>query len=727
MNVLKSLLVISSLLFLSACLDDDDDNPKQPDTVVDAAIQAGNFTTLVTLLQNAELVTTLQDTDKKFTVFAPTDRAFELLGADKLAELSDAANKSTLTNVLTYHVYDGEVDEATAITKVGEKLTMLNQDMVGVSSTGTRLLINTATVTTANIKTGNGIIHVIDAVLMPPAEMNMPANNIVETAIAAGNFTTLVSLLERTGLDNTLANASTDYTVFAPTDAAFASIAPETLEILAENPSVLESILLQHVVVGKVDSVTAYTLNGNDATTASSALIPVAINDSTDKITFGGASVSAADIYTSNGVIHVIDSVVVADVTIPANVDTVYDVALASDDFNTLVTALDATGLDVVLDDVGADFTVFAPTDAAFALIGTDALNNLLANTDQLKDILLYHVISGTKVMQDGAITVAGSSDKNVTMANSEAVTLSVVDQMLYVNQSLVSTANIMSDNAVIHAVDQVIMPFEDKATPTQSIVDIVTSDDNFSTLEAALIAASLVDDLQVDGKVFTVFAPTNAAFDKIEDGTLTNLLANTADLTDVLLQHVIEDAEIDALTAYGANGTSVNTMADEDVTVKLVNFTKTTNTTDDEVAYDAVNQMLVGGAGAGNMAGKTLYVFDNDLGAAGSACNDTCATNWPPVLVTDDNVDNIPGLSIITRDDNSKQVAYLGRPLYYYINDAAAGDMNGQGLGDNWWVVKQDQVSLQIQDANVTQKNIYTTNGVIHVIDTVITETLAP
>ena len=131
---------------------------------------------------------------------------------------------------------------------------------------------------------------------------------------------------------------------------------------------------------------------------------------------------------------------------------------------------------------------------------------------------------------------------------------------------------------------------------------------------------------------------------------------------------------------------------------------------------------MLVGGMNS-SKSGFTLYVFDNDLGTSGSECNDTCAENWPPVLVTDGEVDNIPGLSTIERGDGSMQASYLGRPLYFYAGDMTEGDMMGQGVNDAWWTVKQEQVSLQVQGSNVTTTDIYTTNGVIHVIDTVITE----
>ena len=152
------------------------------------------------------------------------------------------------------------------------------------------------------------------------------------------------------------------------------------------------------------------------------------------------------------------------------------------------------------------------------------------------------------------------------------------------------------------------------------------------------------------------------------------------------------------------------------------VNFSQTANSSNDEVAYDSAAEILVGGMNSAKN-GYTLYVFDNDLGTAGSTCNDGCASNWPPVLVTDNEVDNIKGLAMVMRDDGSMQATYLGRPLYFYVGDTQANDMNGQGVNDAWWKVSQEQVALQVQGSNVTVTDIYTTNGVIHVIDTVITD----
>jgi uncharacterized surface protein with fasciclin (FAS1) repeats len=718
------IFLITSLLLLQACNDDDNDKKETvtlPEpavtTVVDAAVANGSFTTLVAALQATGLDATLSDPDAKFTVFAPTDDAFALLGQDTINSL--LADTQTLSDILTYHVISGEVNAAAAVASAGNTVEMVNGDMVGLSLDGDNLLVNAATVITTDLQTDNGIIHVIDAVMLPPKDKGEPTMNIVETAVSAGNFTTLVAALQAADLDGALADETKEFTVFAPTDEAFNLLGADTITALLADTEALSSILLQHVVETTVPSTAAFTLNGKQATTLSGAMIPININSETDSLTFGGAKITMADLYTTNGVIHVIDMVVVGDVAVPEPAMSIVDVATQAGSFNTLIAALNATGLNDVLSNLDAQYTVFAPSDAAFALLGDDTINALLTDPDALKNILLYHVISDAKVMQDQAVSIAQSDNKMITMTNSQMASLSLTDSTLYLNKSAVSAANIMADNGVIHVVDQVILPPTVKVESSMSIVDVAVSNPEFSTLVTALTAADLVSTLDDDTGTFTVFAPTNNAFSKIDSAGLSALLADTTALTNVLLKHVV-GAEINALAAFAANGAMVETLSGDKVSVNLVNFTKTTNSESDEVSYDALSEMLVGGMNS-QSDGFTLYVFDNDLGTTGSTCNDTCATNWPPVLVADSSVNNIPGLSTITRVDNTMQAAYLGRPLYFYIGDTAKGDMKGQGVNDVWWTVKQQQVSLQIQGTNVTTTDIYTSNGVIHVIDTVI------
>lgn len=583
MNIKRINFLIITLLFsfvITACSDDDDDEETIIEetpvtTIVDAAVANGSFTTLVAALQATGLDETLANENATFTVFAPTDAAFALLGQEAIDGL--LADTDTLSAILTYHVLDSEVNSTAAIGAAGTKVATVNGASVGLSLDGDNLLVNTATVTTVDLQTDNGIIHVIDAVLMPPEAMMDSTSNIVETAVAAGDFTTLVAALEATGLDATLADEEAEFTVFAPTDAAFAMIDAAVLDRLLENPDDLSAILLQHVVAGSVDSVTAYTLNGQSAPTAAGTTempvtIPVAINSSTDMLTFGGAQIVTKDIYANNGVIHVIDMVVIADATIPPAYGNIAEVASANDSFDTLVAALTAADLVSVVANPDADFTVFAPTDAAFAELGLDETN--VGDLENLSEILLYHVLS-SEVKQDAAATVAQSDMNTVMTANTamDKIALSLTESNLYVNTSMVTLANVFADNGVIHVIDKVLLP--PKATSSRSmnnIVEIAVANEDLETLVAAVTAANLVDTLSDAEATFTVFAPTDAAFDALPAGTLDALLADPSGaLTDVLGLHVISGTEVDSITAMSLNGKSATTLGGEMVGISIM------------------------------------------------------------------------------------------------------------------------------------------------------------
>ena len=250
-----------------------------------------------------------------FTVFAPTDDAFAAIPKETLdALLADPSGD--LTQILLYHVVPGKVmaadvtDGLEAATVQGAPVTFSIADGV--------VKINDATIVTTDIETSNGVIHVIDAVIMPPAdeaaaateapaeEAAAPVGDIVDTAIAAGSFTTLVAAVEAAGLVETLKGEG-PFTVFAPTDDAFAAIPKETLDALLADPSGdLTQILLYHVVPGKV--MAADVTDGLEAATVQGAPVTFSIADGVVKI--NDATIVTTDIETSNGVIHVIDAVI---------------------------------------------------------------------------------------------------------------------------------------------------------------------------------------------------------------------------------------------------------------------------------------------------------------------------------------------------------------------------------------------------------------------------------
>lgn len=276
----------------------------KPQDIVDIAIGDGRFQTLVAGVQAAELVDTLKG-EGPFTVFAPTDDAFAKLPAGTLDELLKPENKQQLTDILLYHVVAGEV-LAADVTSLDSATTVLGKD-VAIKVEGGKVFINDAEVIITDIQASNGVIHVIDTVILPPAEEAAATNTIVDVAIADGRFTTLVAALQAAGLVETLQGEG-PFTVFAPTDEAFAKLPAGTVEDLLkpENKQALTDILLYHVVSGKVMAMDVVGLTSAPTVLGKDITITVAdgkvyLNDTIQVI--------ITDIETSNGVIHVIDAV----------------------------------------------------------------------------------------------------------------------------------------------------------------------------------------------------------------------------------------------------------------------------------------------------------------------------------------------------------------------------------------------------------------------------------
>ena len=420
--------------------------------IVDTAIAAGSFNTLVAAVDAAGLVDTLKG-DGPFTVFAPTDEAFAALPDGTVEALLE--DIPTLSNILLYHVVPGKVMAADVVgldsadTAAGLP--------VAISVEGDKVMVGNAQVVTTDIETSNGVIHVVDAVILPPADEAMEedekmAKDIVDTAIAAGSFNTLVAAVDAAGLVDTLKGEG-PFTVFAPTDEAFAALPEGTVEALLEDIPALTNILLYHVVPGKVMAADVVGLDSADT----AAGLPVAISVEGDKVMVGNAQVITTDIETSNGVIHVVDAVILPPADEAMEEDEmmakdIVDTAIAAGSFNTLVAAVDAAGLVDTLKGEGP-FTVFAPTDEAFAALPEGTVEALLEDIPTLTNILLYHVVPG-KVM---AADVVGLDSADT--AAGLPVAISVEGDKVMVGNAQVITTDIETSNGVIHVVDAVILP----------------------------------------------------------------------------------------------------------------------------------------------------------------------------------------------------------------------------------------------------------------------------
>jgi len=277
-----------------------------------------------------------------------------------------------------------------------------------------------------------------------PAEKSSPSD-IVDIAVEDGRFTTLVSALEAADLVDTLKGEG-PFTVFAPTDDAFAGLPEGTVEALLMDIPQLKYILLYHVTSGKVMSSEVIMLSSADTVSGK----PISIRVDGDKVMINDALVVIADIEASNGVIHVIDKVILPPMEM-AKADIV-DIAVSDSRFSTLVAAVTAAGLVDTLKSEGP-YTVFAPTNEAFAKLPEGTLEALLNDIPALKDILLYHVVPGKVVASE----VVNLEDADTALG--QKINIRVGGDMVMINDAKVLITDIEASNGVIHVIDSVILP----------------------------------------------------------------------------------------------------------------------------------------------------------------------------------------------------------------------------------------------------------------------------
>ena len=497
-------LLLLTAIPLSVSADETKDIPTN-------ATETGIHNSLVAALAHAELVDTLSGVGP-FTVFAPTDQAFTDAGIDLANFNTDEANQ-TLVDILTYHVVSGEV-LSSALTD-GMSVETLNGDNITIG-VGDNVTVNDATVTLADVVSSNGVIHVIDKVLLPPVD---GPGDIPTIASSTGVHDVLVDAIIQAGLLDSLSDVG-PYTIFAPTDQAFTDAGINLADFSGDDGiAALGNVLAYHVTMGTVMS--GELSDGQLVTMLNQQQVRVGVTPG--GVIVNDASVTQADVVASNGVIHVIDKVLmppeivegeicynsVTHTIVPgaeqatcegymylnntemdgqnytgcyntvthqitevseavcaayiwtAAVD-IATTAAATSIHTSLVAALGVAGL---VDTLSGDdnYTVFAPTDDAFAAAG---INLADYDTDEeisaLADILLYHVVAG-----EIASTDLADGANAVTAANGDELIVTVAEGTVTVGAegATVVLADVPASNGVIHVIDKVIMPPADEPT----------------------------------------------------------------------------------------------------------------------------------------------------------------------------------------------------------------------------------------------------------------------
>ena len=694
-------ILVASAMPLNVSADASEDIPTN-------AAGTGVHDSLVAALAHANLVSTLEGTGP-FTVFAPTDQAFADAGID-LADFDTPEENDTLADILLYHVIAGSV-ASNAVTD-GMLATMANGDKAKFGLNAGTVTIGTATVTTADVQASNGIIHVIDQVLMPPADLTT-------IAMGTGIHDTLVSAVMQADLVPTLTGPG-PFTLFAPTDQAFAEAGIDLVSLDSpEGKVLLEEILLYHVILGDMPSTDIEecmineTVNGQPL--AFSLENGVMVND---------ANVTLADVVANNGIIHVIDKVLTPTDT-PNNIART---AQCTGIHDSLVAGIVQAELLETLQGPGP-FTVFAPTDQAFADAGIDlAALDTPEGKQTLSDILLYHVVSGE-------VPAANVTEcMSATAVNGQPLAFTVGSGVM-VNDANVTIADVNTSNGVIHVIDKVL-------TPSDSPNDIPRTAQCtgiHDSLVAAVVQAELLETLQGPGP-FTVFAPTDQAFaDAGIDLASLDTPEGKATLSDILLYHVISgnvpsSAVTNCMSATTVNGNPLSFNVGTDVMVNGATVTLADVGTSNGVIH-VIDKVLMPTATPNDIPRTAECTGVHNSLVSGIVQAELLATlqgDGPfTVFAPTDQAFADAGIDLAALDTPEGKQTLTDILLYHVVSGEvpaanvtdcmSAATVNGNPLS---FTVGS---TVMVNGATVTATDVATSNGIIHVIDKVLMPTATP
>ncbi len=702
--------------------------------IVELALATPELSTLAQLVQDAGLAGTLSDETRTFTVFAPTNTAFEGLPQDVLDFLGE--NPDVLQNVLLYHVLpNGRFTAAELSGMASDRPTALEFDgstqTVNTAPSGDTVALtdgqgNVRSVANADIEANNGVVHIIDGVLLFDG-LELPEDEDPSLAeIAMGDdFTILLQAATRVGLDGDLADPMADLTVFAPTDAAFSSL---MVDLMGLDDDVLENILRAHIGAGVQDA--AALSSAGEFETLSN--LTLSFDGQVDPPTVGGAAIATPDVPASNGIAHVMSEVIVP----PTLLEVAASVPTLSTLAGLVVNNASQAIRDALAPDVlgGADpITVFAPTDDAFAAV-SDLAGTL--SQEELDAVLSYHVIPdfalGADLMDGQELATALPGATVTVRIDAGAIQLEDGQGNLV---DVTAVNDVRALDGVVHVIDGVLLPEFTIGTRT-------SLRGSLSTLNQALIDTGLAPVVADPDAELTVFAPSDNAF--------VNLGVNLANvdvdvLRNILLSHVagsIQDAA--ALTAAGSFSSLANvdyifdtsgavpTVGGADLAVADVPAQNGLIHLLDEVIVPPTTLQVA--SSLPNLSTLVDVVTNQASGAIPVALDPQTLTNGAkPITVLAPTNQAFDDAAAVVAGLNQQQLDVV---LNYHViegqilaGDLVDGDTVTTEAGQSLTIVVDGQ-GAGFQDAQgniarVSRADVRTTSGAVHVIDAVLVPNL--
>jgi transforming growth factor-beta-induced protein len=661
-------------------------------TVAERIEEWGTLNGMEAQLRSAGLYETLNDEGSTFTVFAT-----------RLSDLSEesvaAADQSVLTDILQYHVIQGEELSSDDLSD-GQTLETVSGDNLTVSTTDTTTSVNGAQILTKDVGATNGLVHVVERTLL--------ANQSLSTRLALDGFTqTTQALIEENGG----IPGDGPYTIFAPVDGGYGGF---ELETLASNSDFLSSFIGYHVVEGRLRA--SDLSSGQTIETQSGNELQVSVEDD-GTVLVNGFEVVTTNLEATDGVVHRIDGALLQNQSVAGRT------ALATV-YSNLEGGLDQVGLTGTLEG-GGSFTVFAPQNGAFGGIDTDTLRS---SDSFYRSVLEYHVVPGqvlesSDLSSGQALETVGGAELQVT---EEGGTVRV-------NGYPVQEANIQASNGVIHGMGSIFL--ENQTVANRAVLTSV-----LTSLEDLLQRANLYGALNDPDGTFTVFAPADGAFAELNANAVSALTAdrNRDLLRKILNYHVVggeafsgtelqEGRRLQTLqgssiqTAAGSGGVQVNgipvTQPDLQTSNGVVHLIE-----GDVLlpSLDAVEQSV--------MEGYTLLeqsLTETDLRQDVKDANEITVFA-PTNAAFEEYLDSAFGASSLA-DLTQAQIQEVSENLQYHVATeevGAAAIDDGDEIptleGSNLtFTVEGDAIT--VGGASIQEANIQSTNGVIHQIDQVL------
>jgi transforming growth factor-beta-induced protein len=456
------LIALMGISIFAGC-EKDEDVQQPTQNIVQLAQAQPNLSSLVTALTKfPDLVGTLSGTGT-YTVFAPTNDAFTALLATIGQTSINDVPEPVLKSLLQYHVITSGAVLSTQLT-AGNVVTA-NTESIAVTTMGGILLNGSAKVVTADVKSTNGVVHIIDKVLVPPSVARF-VNTVVEPAYFNKNFTTLIAAVSAASpaILETLLSTSKK-TLFAPTNDAFTAAGITTLPSRAT----LDAVLAYHVIGSEVKAsqLPTNTAPANNAITTLGGVFYVSNRGSNGVFINGRTRVTATDIMADNGVVHVIDRVLLPPSQTIAQIATALSTASSGAEFKQLVAALTRVpDLLTAASATSSNLTVFAPTDAAFSALytalGVAGINDI--NLSTLTAVLKHHIISSPttatgRVFSSDLVTGSVPALSGNLSINASTGTVTSGNGTVANISSNAALINVLGSNGVVHTINKVLLP----------------------------------------------------------------------------------------------------------------------------------------------------------------------------------------------------------------------------------------------------------------------------